>query len=305
MRCEFVNRKCIKCGFKSSSSADIIIRDCGYSDKDMSLISTKHGNPAFLGNHFQDATCFFVGGGPSFTKSMGIELGQRGICTFAVNNVATNLIRPTLWACGDHSKSFHSRIWLDPTIMKFAPSDQGGLSFYHTDGKPSGKMIRDLPNIFFFEKNEHFNSKTFFTEKSVSWGRAKNDKDDLGISGTRSIMLIALKLMVNLGFKNIYLLGCDFLMSNPPYSFPQFKHAGGRESNNLSYLDLNKRFEALQPQLINQGIKVINCTHNSNLTAFPSMDFYKALTLTINTFPYDIGTLGYYGGLENNNKHGW
>ena len=121
-------------------------------------------------------------------------------------------------------------------------------------------------------------------------------------------MLVALKLMYYLGFKNIYLLGCDFNMKHDDkkdgkgltYSFSQYKHQGGILTNNFAYKILNARLTALQPILKEHGCNVYNCLkpNESNLTAFPFLPLDEAIDKALEWYNPNVKTQGYYGGRE-------
>ena len=100
-------------------------------------------------------------------------------------------------------------------------------------------------------------------------------------------MYPAFRLMYYLGFRNVYLLGCDFNMvhdgehkgkkGGTTYAFEQYKWKGGVVTNNLNYDILSKRFVGLTDHFKHHNFKVWNSTPNSKLTAFPYMDLDKAV----------------------------
>ena len=92
------------------------------------------------------------------------------------------------------------------------------------------------------------------------------------------LTVVALKLIYYLGFRRVYLLGCDFdMVFGTPYAFAQQKHKGGCSSNNTCYHIMTKRFEALKEQFEKANFKIINCTPNSGLKLFPTMPYEKAV----------------------------
>lgn len=270
----------------------------------MTLLYTRDGNPAFLGNTFHNQDCFYIGAGPSLlSQPLGL-LSSRGILTFAVNNVAAKTVKPNLWCCGDEPKSFHDVIWNDPTILKFCPANKS-QKHYYIDGKNSDQAARFTPNTFIYNlpTKSRFDENKFLSEDVCTWGNDTNIVDTVGQKGGRSIMLVAFKLMYFLGFKRIYLLGCDFNMQHDKkksgygltYAFPQYKHQGGVASNNKCYEILNKRFKVLYPKLKEKGVQVFNCTPNSGLTAFPVMDFEEAIKIASKPFDKKVSTKEMYG----------
>ena len=225
-------------------------RNCEPSEKKSKMaLLVKDGNPLFLGNLFQGVSCFYIGCGPSLLKQneqLNILQRKRYLITFAVNNIAASFFKPDLWCCVDDPKSFHKVIWEDPTIMKFVPSDKLHLAY-----KDADKLVRQCPNVIGYHTKDplKFEADKFLSEDTVCWGCDKTIPDDAGEKAGRSVMFAALKLMYYLGFKNVYLLGCDFNMQHDimgegtgkTYAFHQYKHERGCKSNNNCYRIMDKR----------------------------------------------------------------
>lgn len=240
----------------------------------MDLIFNGKQQPVNLQNTYHGASCFFIGAGPSLNQLDLSLLNQRGITTFAVNNIAAKTVRPNIWCCIDKPTSFHRNIWSDPSILKFTKTE-------NLDKGYNGGMIRHAPNLFYFEVNGDFHTDTFFTESTISCGRYSHHTDNLGLSGGRCVMLVAFRLMQYLGFGRVYLLGCDFNMTQEqPYAFEQTKWSGGVKTNNLKYEIIQARLKSLQPKMDQLGFQVYNCTPNSKLTIFPAMEFEQAIKLS-------------------------
>ena len=279
---------CSICKFKISNYNDKLetIRECRPEATDMPLIRTFQGNPCFFKNIFEGQSIFYIGAGPSLKEVDLSFLSSRGILSFAVNNIAAwDNIKPNFWMCADETSQFHEVIWKDGSIWKFIPEHFSGKPFKLVDGKWSKYAKRLCPNTWTFTLNENFKVAEFLTEDTVSFGCSKDKTDDIGISGSRSTMLAAIKIMFYLGFKNIFLLGCDFNMEeNNPYIFPQKKHKAGVYTNNECYQNLNKRYKALVPKLKGVGVTIHNCTKNSKLTAFPFLPVSEAIELSLKDF---------------------
>ena len=92
-------------------------------------------------------------------------------------------------------------------------------------------------------------------------------------------MLAVLKIMYLLGFRNVYLIGADFNMSEKlTYHFEEDRHKGAVKNNLNTYKKLESEyFPMLKPYFDDVGFKVYNCTKNSKLTAFPYIDYEKAI----------------------------
>lgn len=255
----------------------------------------------FFSNVETGASAFLICSGPS-TQAQDLSLLRaRGIVTMALNN-SWALLRPDLWVAVDPPGSFCDGGWKDPGIMKFVPmplySNKLRLKYPNGSFGDSRFGLRDMPNCVFFPRNADFNHSTFLTEPSVNWGNHEKQKDSLGHGGARSVMLAGLRILHHLGFRRVYLVGADFKMSDgiQNYAFPQERGASSVRGNNKTYEILKDRFRALQPHFIEHRFRVINCTPNSNLDVFESMDYLKAVEEA--TIIHELDTEGWYGNMR-------
>lgn len=271
-------------------------------------VNGKKGRQVSLENWYRGKPVFLVCGGPSLTQLDLSHLRRPGVVTFGVNNVWT-VFRPTLWCCIDRPANFVPTGWEDPTIVKFAPIGKlnDPLSEKRRDGKfvESARCLRDMPSVFYFPRNEWFQSKQFFTERTVNWGCHKYATDEFGMTGARSVMLAAFRLIHYLGFKQVYIIGADFGMKDSPeeapaqnYAWKQWRHQGSVRGNNRTYGSLNQRLRALLPHLTRSDLKVFNCTPGGNLTVFPRMDYREAVDRVARECEKKVDTEGWY-----NQKH--
>ncbi|MDX1964958.1 MAG: hypothetical protein SFX18_17555 [Pirellulales bacterium] len=217
----------------------------------------------------------------------------------AVNNAAT-VVRPNLWTCVDDPGNFSDAIWRDPGIVKFVPEDHFAKEIFIRDAKinliPSTLKVRDMPVVFGYARNERFVAESFLTEKTICWGNSAGKIDELGQKGSRSVMLVALRLLHHLGCRIIYLLGCDFRMEygKQNYAFEQDRSPSSVRGNNRSYEILNYRLAALKPYFDATGVQIYNSTPHSELTAFPTIEYAVAIQRAIAEQPNTIITSGMY-----------
>jgi hypothetical protein len=216
---------------------------------------------------------FIVNNGPSFNGIDQAKLKQPGILTYGMNNGA-HLFRPNLWGCVDDPSRFMQSIWSDPTITKFIPMSHFDKPIWDK-GKDSyirGKTVGDFPNVIGFRRNELFDADTWLQEDTINWG---NHKDN---GGGRSVLIATMKICYLLGFKRIYLVGCDFSMDeNNKYWFDEQRTEQSIKNNNKSYGMMNDYFAQLRPKFEEVGVEVNNLTPNSKLEAFNFMDFNEAI----------------------------
>ena len=108
-------------------------------------------------------------------------------------------------------------------------------------------------------------------------------------------MLVAIRILYELGFSKVFLLGCDFTMDagKENYAFKQDRAGGAIRNNNNTYRMLNERFDALQPVLLNAGMDVFNCFEGSGLKSFPFCSYEEALKAAV-VVPESDRTHGLY-----------
>jgi hypothetical protein len=262
-------------------------------------LSRASGDRVQIKNLFEGETIFLILSGPSLCDYDLGRLDHCGAFSFGVNN-SWSIYRPTFWTCADGPDKFLSGGWKDPRIMKLVPNRKQKDKLRTKEG---GKFVdlpittSDCPNVLYYPRNLEFDPTTFLTEASVNWGQTSKSKDLLGVNGCRSVMLAAVRLSYYLGFRRIYLLGCDFKMETNTrynYAFPQARWPSAVQGNNGTYKGLNKRFKALLPHFEQHGLKVFNCYKDSGLTAFPYRPFEKAVDEFENSIPEMEDTLGWY-----------
>jgi hypothetical protein len=251
-----------------------------------------------LKNQYINSKAFLILGGPSFGEFISsdnkILIGGRflshreclrypGFVTMSVNN-SVKTFRPDLWTCVDPPNRFIKSTWLDPRIQKFIPECHKDKQIFDSETwETTNHIVKECPNIFFYHRNDKFNHETFLTEDTFNWGNHK----DLG--GGRSVMLVAIRMLYYLGIRTVYLLGCDFKMDfNKGYHFDQGRSISSQNNNNSTYMKMQERFTKLRPIFEKEGFHVFNCNPNSQLTAFPYIDFESALKLSVCNMPRNI-----------------
>jgi hypothetical protein len=263
-------------------------------------IYTSRGERVPLHGVGRGRSAFLLLSGPSLAKMDLSPLQQRGIVTMGVNN-SPAVWKPNFWTCVDNPGNFIEQIWKDASICKFAPLSHAFLKIRTRNEAgeliPSAFRVDDCPNVFYYTRHGRFDSETWLTDENFNWGNDEGATDALGVKGSRSVMLVAIKLLWYLGFARIFLLGADFRMQDGAqnYAFPQDRTPSSVKGNNATYNALNKRFAALQPHFLRAGLEVVNCTPESGLTAFPMGDFELAVKVAAkecNEKP--INTEGHY-----------
>lgn len=237
-------------------------------------------------NLYKNQSVFVILSGPSINNYDLTKLNQPGIVTFGVNN-SPSIFRPDLWVCVDEASSFLHSIWSDPKILKFAPAARKQNKLFDSSKVIySGKTPNDCPNVVYFDLSVGFDSSTFFQSSTLNYGNETPGKNKDKFTGGRSVMLPMLRICTYLGFKNIYLLGADFKMSeDKPYGFDEQKSKSESNANNDLFFKLAARFALLKPQLEQMGVKVYNCFKSTNYKVFDYISFDHAIKQSLKNFP--------------------
>lgn len=248
----------------------------------MPFFFTSEGNPDYsiVGN-YRGAHAFLICGGPSFGSLDNTKL--KNCWTMALNN-SVRSYRPDAWACVDQPSRFIKSIWLDPKIMKFVPFDHTESKLWDNSRENWGPLyknkekedflkVRECPNVLFYRRNEKFESSRFLFECTFNWG----DHSQWG--GGRSVMLVALRILFLLGFREVYLLGCDLVMDEThKYHFNEERTKGAQKGNMSTYQKMiDIYFPQLKPYFDKFGFHVYNCNPESRLKIFPHLPYEEAV----------------------------
>lgn len=262
------------------------------------------GRPIHLAHFGQGAACFIVLGGPSLRALDLSQLRRRGVFTLAVNNAAT-VIRPNAFAYVDPPEKFCDAIWLDPAVLKFVPDRHFSrpLRTRQADGRIVPKvvdgravLVKDMPGVIGLRRNARFDPDRYLPEASINWGSDKKNSRRTGQPHVLNSMFCVLKIAYAIGFRAVYLLGCDFQMTaDQPYAFDAGKQDSAVASNNGSYLKMNRMFTDLRPRFDAAGFRVFNCNPDSKLTAFDHVPYDRAIEAASSHVPQDpISAAGWY-----------
>lgn len=136
-------------------------------------------------------SCWIVGGGPSLTDLPLDEIAASSAPVFAVNLAGSRLLRPTFWTAYDPSARFHRSTYLDAGVQKFVPRGRAMDLVPETTFK-----VADCPNTLFFDME----GRDYATAIAAGQSRVLDWCDSF---------VLALDIAYRLGFRRLYLAGCD------------------------------------------------------------------------------------------------
>ena len=248
-----------------------------------SYLRDRKGRRVEIGELYHGATVFLVGGGPSLNRMDLSGLSRRGVLIAAVNQVAATHVRPHLWFSVDDPSKFHESIWRDPGILCFAKQKHLRHAVWGSTGgdrKPGGK-VHEMPAVVGYDHRSEWPCD--FLAGAPTWGKE-------GVF--KSVFVVALRILADLGVARICLLGADFHMDPAEaYAFDQQKSAAAAESNNRYYERMNRDLPGVWRTLLSIGCEVVNCTPGSRLTAFPTSTLSDELSRVVITSPDSVAGL--------------
>ncbi len=248
---------------------------------------------------YRGGHAFLIANGPSFGELDKTPLGSRW--TMTLNN-GVKSFRGNANCTVDDPSRFSMSMWLDPTIMKFAPMSHFEKTLWDNrlvsieEGQTqrweeSKVKVGECPNVVGYRRNEKFHAPRWLTEETINWGNHSR------WGGGRSVMLASLRILYLLGFRHVYLLGVDLEMSEAKrYHFDEGRTAHAIKGNTETYAKLQRWFAELQPLFHRAGFRVWNCNPTSKLTAFPYMPYEEALEESFTRIgdPFNERTEGMY-----------
>ncbi|MBI1346185.1 hypothetical protein GC163_07830 [bacterium] len=146
----------------------------------------------------QASTCWLIGGGPSLCELPCEEIARSPIPKMTINLSGTGLLRPNFWTSYDPTARFHRSIYLDPGILKFVHRRRSMDLVPETTFK-----VCECPGVIFFDRHDGRDFSTFLSPNAP------------GIIDWADSMVQAIDLLYRLGFRKIYLAGCE-LRVRPP-----------------------------------------------------------------------------------------
>jgi hypothetical protein len=243
----------------TGTTADLI-RD-GY-DHPATWMHNGHANPE------EDRAAFLIGRGWSATREKREKVANSGIPAMAVNDYPKGGPKPEYWCAGDGPSLYGNRIWDDPDVMKFTPYAHTKVARPREDAFEPVQTPVDATNSHFFHKvNDLLSMDEWLHVPYISWGTTVFGPDvppQFHKEGAaRSSMVIGMRLLWHLGYRRVYLLGCDCTPHHHPAP---------------NYWKVMFHFiDQLRPVFDRWHYKVYQTNPDSHLRTFEFIDFDEAI----------------------------
>jgi hypothetical protein len=245
--------------FISGTTAELL-RD-GYDDPAVWL-HNGHADPE------NREAAFLVGRGWSATLDARRLIDGAGFPVMAINDYPKDGPKPWYWCAGDGPQYYSNRIWDDPDVMKFAPVAHTKVIRTREDVYEKERFTVDAPNVHFFNNvNNLMEVGSWLHVPYIAWGTSLHGPDtpwqfDSEGSG-RSTMLIGLRLLWHLGYREVYLCGCDC----DPHQHPAPKY----------WKVMFSFMEKLKPVFDHYGYNVYQTNPHSHLRMFDFVDLDEVI----------------------------
>ena len=271
---------CESCNFNTRTSADLYV-GCAKSDepipawqthkcpKGIWKDATEGMPPKALGYKtqdnkmielqglYKDRSCFLICCGPSLKTAMTLWRKRRlgDYLTMGLNN-SPAVFQPNLWCCVDGLYKFPRWVYRSKEVTKFIPVRRW-----------DEPQMADAVSVYGYAERNRFQWWRFLADEIVTWGN--------------QTMMIAIRLLFDLGIRRVFIIGADFHMEPGDGAYGDGRYGGPQlaRNNNESYAKLDGRFALLRPYLERFGMYIYNATPGSRLTAFDTISYDEAIDL--------------------------
>jgi len=216
-----------------------------------------------LDNKHSGERAFLIGNGPSLVDTnLGLLKNEITFCANTFFNAMKNTVmKPTYYVVSDPCvlESYHNEILsLDTTVIL-------------NNGAAHLQMNRCYPS----------NAKDIHMTKKLGLSYFKNDfsKDARhGIYSTKSVLYVMLQYAYFMGFKEVYLVGCDFSFSGERFDKSETtRKEGDAMANPDFYKIIMEGLEFAKYNYECDGRKIINSTIGGNLTMFDRKELEEVI----------------------------
>lgn len=169
------------------------------------------------------SACWLIGGGPGLNTLPCEAIAASPLPKLALNLAGVGKLRPTFWTSYDPTVRFLRSIYLDPGILKFVHRRRAMDLVPESDAK-----VCDCPGTVFFDRDVGRGFGNFLDPESprlIDWADS---------------MVQGIDLLYRLGFRTIYLAGCDMRVLPSPEQMAHAERAGVNRDDWFGFSDFVK-----------------------------------------------------------------
>ena len=224
-----------------------------------------------LDDLYEGQHCFLLGGAPSLKHHNLSLLNTPGVITIGINNV-TETFKTTMWIGADRPDCYSPRMLYDISILKFACM---GKRSDPIDGVP----WQYFPATLFWSTNNAFNEHNLLTpSRDFCWWK--------------NTWFNALQLAYRLGFRTVYTLGADFVITpGEQYAWETKLDAEYLRMNGRLYAQTIEMMRMLKPHFEETSFNIMTCSNTSRLIEdFEHIPLAQAVNKSVGMIPRVVDT---------------
>tara|TARA_Y100001973_G_scaffold97482_1_gene153598 strand:- start:3545 stop:4300 length:756 start_codon:yes stop_codon:yes gene_type:complete len=191
---------------------------------------------------------YFCCPGPSLNSIPAEKLNGPGRLVAAVNN-AYPYVRPDIWFGMDDPKCYSRQIFWEPFIKIM----RAGYNSRNCEGKE----IKNNFNLYYADVEKYKNPELIFLSNL--------NKANVNFIWTQNVISVALHILLWMGAKNIYFVGCDLDNTKQDYHHGQVLDGKNKKWNASLYNDLYIWIKWFTRTSKKYNIKLKCCSPNSKL----------------------------------------
>uniref|UniRef100_A0A7C4LKH5 Uncharacterized protein n=1 Tax=Schlesneria paludicola TaxID=360056 RepID=A0A7C4LKH5_9PLAN len=140
----------------------------------------------------QRSACWMIGGGPSLNDLPTDEIARSPLPKMCLNLAGTHKLRPNFWTAYDPTARFLRSLYLDPGVLKFVHRRRA------LDLVPETRFkVCECPGLLCFDRDPRRGFADLLSPQAA------------GIVDWADTFVQALDILFRLGFRTIYLAGCE------------------------------------------------------------------------------------------------
>ena len=192
---------------------------------------------------------FLCGCGPSLKNVQSSDLRGAGLFVAAVNNAYPH-ITPDIWFGMDDPHCYSRQVFWEPFIKIM----RGGYQNRTCEGREISKNY----NLFYADCVKFDNHEDIFTVNS----------NNINFIWKNNVLAIAIHVLIWMGAKRIYLVGCDLSNKKSSYHHQQQLSDHNTDYNARLYKEIIRWTKWLHKTAKKYDIEIISCTPESPINEF-------------------------------------